>query len=586
MLRNKTTTGQPSLFPFLAVLLCTMGALVMLLVVVARNVREQSSVQAAAIETEIDTTNPLEKLTSEEADAILEQIRMGVEEADWFAEELSEAKNQFGKELEEKKTQLALIEKGTQKVKDELTRLNELAEQLADKPEGAQSSDAQNAEQLKSRLEQLKKQREAEELELAELQKEAANDAKAYAIIPYKGANGTYRRPIYIECRDDRVILQPEGVELYPNDFILADRPDNPFDAVLRVIRQYFIETNQIVRGTEPYPLLIVRPSGSETYSTTRKAIGTWIKEFGYELVDENWKIEYPQPSAELKDRIEKQLEASRNRMAGYLAAMKAAQAAERMDGTPQQYRLDHRGRVEAADKFLSQMDRKNGSPSQRSVRPMPNVLSDTLPQNPQPGPRPFGNKSSTPSYGKPSPQVAGQGIPGQSVPGQGGSPDISLAMEPQPATNVPSPPVGVIDTTKPNQHEPGTPLSNAASTPTPPQSKLSERKKGWALEGAVPFSAPMSRTIKIQCDANQFVFSSQQGGKTHRAIPIGPSVVSATDKLVSEIKSQMESWGMAGEKMYWRPILEVTVLPGGEERFKELQYLLQNSGLVVERKN
>jgi hypothetical protein len=41
----------------------------------------------------------------------------------------------------------------------------------------------------------------------------------------------------------------------------------------------------------------------------------------------------------------------------------------------------------------------------------------------------------------------------------------------------------------------------------------------------------------------------------------------------------------MAGNRMYWRPILQVQVAPGGEERFRDLAVLLEGSGLTVERK-
>ena len=51
---------------------------------------------------------------------------------------------------------------------------------------------------------------------LAMLAEEARRVAKgrpdSYAIIPYDGPNQTRRRPIYIECSADAVILQPEGI--------------------------------------------------------------------------------------------------------------------------------------------------------------------------------------------------------------------------------------------------------------------------------------------------------------------------------------------------------------------------------------
>ncbi len=46
-----------------------------------------------------------------------------------------------------------------------------------------------------------------------------------------------------------------------------------------------------------------------------------------------------------------------------------------------------------------------------------------------------------------------------------------------------------------------------------------------------------------------------------------------------------MESWGIAGRGMYWRPVLTVHVRAGGEQRFDDLSNLLEDSGLSVQRK-
>jgi hypothetical protein len=44
-----------------------------------------------------------------------------------------------------------------------------------------------------------------------------------------------------------------------------------------------------------------------------------------------------------------------------------------------------------------------------------------------------------------------------------------------------------------------------------------------------------------------------------------------------------MDRWGIAGRGMYWKPVLKVQVIPGGENRFKDLQTLLEDSGLDVQ---
>jgi hypothetical protein len=46
-----------------------------------------------------------------------------------------------------------------------------------------------------------------------------------------------------------------------------------------------------------------------------------------------------------------------------------------------------------------------------------------------------------------------------------------------------------------------------------------------------------------------------------------------------------MKTWGIAGRGMYWRPILSIEVTPDAEFRYAELKSLLDDSGLIVERK-
>ncbi|MDR2706717.1 MAG: hypothetical protein LBC02_13130 [Planctomycetaceae bacterium] len=649
--KRRTANGENkvTLFPFLAVLLCTMGALIMLLVVIARNVREQS----VTVTGSVAATTAEQQLSHEQAAEILEQIKMGTEEAEWFAENLTLSKKEAEETLAEKQTQLALAEKETQKVHDEIKRLAGLAEQL----ERNEQTKENNVAELKSLLEQRKLQHQKEELELAELQKETAKDAKSYAIIPYRGTAGTYRRPIYIECRDNKVIIQPEGIELTETDFLFANRPDNPLDTVLRVIRQYYIETNQIVRGTEPYPLLIVRPSGVEAYEATRRAVGAWIQEFGYELVEEDSNIEYPKPSEELKSRIEKQLETSRYRLAGYLDAVQAEHLAATRS---QQYRLDHRGNVLPSNNDIVTVprNRRNHGNNSRGTERNERIGGNSSAGMP---PSSSGNNYQESSGNNPDPDISlierrentGNGsIPDHLIPNNPVATEKNNRTQQSPTfgtqtiiAGVPAPagqPYGSDffsqqqqqqqqQQTQPQQETPysesaagfsdtttmrsvttnpstantsatntsiNTPTTNSNyskySEPLPqPPSKLSgipaighgtatNRADNWALRDATPFSSAVSRNIKIQCEANRYVLLPQTGLVGSRVVPITNSGYDAADKLVTAIWEFMDSWGIAGEKMYWRPVLQVKVMSGGEQRFQELKSLLQNSGMII----
>ena len=53
--------------------------------------------------------------------------------------------------------------------------------------------------------------------------------------------------------------------------------------------------------------------------------------------------------------------------------------------------------------------------------------------------------------------------------------------------------------------------------------------------------------------------------------------------ELVSAVWDHMDTWGIAGRGMYWRPVLSIHVGPGAEGRYDDLKTLLQESGLKVE---
>jgi hypothetical protein len=57
-------------------------------------------------------------------------------------------------------------------------------------------------------------------------------------------------------------------------------------------------------------------------------------------------------------------------------------------------------------------------------------------------------------------------------------------------------------------------------------------------------------------------------------------------DEFVSSIWKRVESWGIAGPRAYWKPVLSVDVAQGGEQTFAEMQVLLRDSGLDVQRRS
>ena len=533
----------------------------MLLILIAWDVREQAinPAEAAVV---------IPTMTKEEAEELHRKITWQAEEADFYADQFALAKQKADEELADLQARLALAERETQKVKEELARLEQLAQQFD--PET--SATPEEVEQLKRLLAQ-QQQRQAEaELELAELRKENARKEKSYAIVPYRGPDGTFRRPIYLECRGDKIIIQPEGIELLPGDFLIPDRPDNPFATALRVIRQYYMETGQIVRGSEPYPLLIARPSGVEMFSNAWQTLlprpenaGNWVDAYGYEIVCEDGNIDYPEPNEELRRRLQQQLETSRSQLNAYILAHQRTGPQMGIGGNTQRFSVNHRGEVVpigglrnsenaqqhlAANRQMAAQQTGGREENQLSIaaemvdrEKMLMRQDETRVQQMQ---------------AEQMRQIQSQQPP---LPPQLQQIEQMGQQQMQNPSEQPSMHVGVTARGIPQVGRP----------------------QNWGLQGATQFTSGISRTVRIQCDAERFVIPAQAGLAEEQAIPIAGSIAIAADQLVQAIWDFQNSWGSAGNNMHWRPILKVQVLPGGEPRLQELQTLLRNSGLVIE---
>src|SRR5690606_16954545 len=96
---------------------------------------------------------------------------------------------------------------------------------------------------------------------------------------------------------------------------------------------------NQRMAG-EPYPLLLIRPDGIGAYYVARESLTSWGSEFGYELVDQDWNLEYPAPDPQLMAVITAAAEDARQRQRMLAAAApKAFAQAEESGGRDVEYR-------------------------------------------------------------------------------------------------------------------------------------------------------------------------------------------------------------------------------------------------------
>lgn len=66
--------------------------------------------------------------------------------------------------------------------------------------------------------------------------------------------------------------------------------------------------------------------------------------------------------------------------------------------------------------------------------------------------------------------------------------------------------------------------------------------------------------------------------------VPIGSRTADAVDPLVQQVHAAVGDWGMAGDRMYWKPELVLSATPDGASRRDDLEQLLADSGLDTRR--
>jgi hypothetical protein len=516
-----------SLFPFLVVLICTMGALILLLVIIARQARLQAAEDSAARGAEVHKE--------------IEDARQ------WAQLEIREYRYSREKtESQRTEARLALghVEDHIRRLRRELARLEATWGELQSVHEkGADRREARQAE-----IDRLKAQIAQAELDLAEA-REAAEGRRSYAVVPYQGPHATHRRPIYVECRRDAVVLQPEGIVLEADDFAGPLGSGNPLDVALRAVREYLLRHQGFdpEKTGEPYPLLLVRPQGTAAYYAARAAMESWASDFGYELIGDDWQLEFPSPDPQLAEEVAEAVATARVRQRRLIAAApsrfaRRSQAA--FVASPYSGGLvPHRG---SSDQDAS---------AYQSGRPFRRFGSQFAPgkdhgEGPMPGPSSAGSA--------PAPEEGQTGQPA------GGGPSPAGRPTPESASDAA-----------------GCALASAADRP---QSLAKARGRNWGLPNAAEGWVPITVPIRIDCLSDRLILVPEKGMGQPRAIALGHRTQDAVDELISAVWEYVERWGSAGNGMYWRPVLSLDVAPDAESRYTDLKTLLDGSGLGVER--
>ncbi|MSR56644.1 MAG: hypothetical protein EXS05_03090 [Planctomycetaceae bacterium] len=335
--RPKSNASPIALFTFLDTLMCTMGALILLLIALSIKMRPKASLEeslapAAAIEQPVaepplvdaPPAAPVYTREDRERDLAEQAARRQDRFTQWSAA-VAAAQAQRDLDQQQLLEHQQILSKAQRKLREAQARARQAGDQNQAVAQEQHETRAA-VEKLNSLEEQLAQQIEVTRRNLDLEERKQATKSNEYALVPYDGTSGTMRRPIYIECSHRGFRFIPENVTVAGDELEGFRESFNPLLMGTQALLRYWNLRRRESGGDEPEPyvLLIVRPSGSLAYYLARQLLTPVGAHFGYELVEEDWKLALPDPDpqavAALRDAIEITVEAGQ-RVRATLAA-------------------------------------------------------------------------------------------------------------------------------------------------------------------------------------------------------------------------------------------------------------------------
>ncbi len=293
---------QVSTFPFLAVLLAAMGSLILLLLVFDRQakvVARKKALLAAAQASE----EHRQRAAARQAE--LERRRLELEQflarqRDEAAAELRTARSKLDTAMRDLGAEAARQRELHQRVADLRAALLLLEKDAKAHQEKAGATARADKQALAALA------REAGELEhlertLKDLREARRRQRETWSLVPYRGKRGDSRRPLYLECTATGVIFHPDQLHLEGPQFSL---PAVRAEVQQRMERQrHDVASAKEMGGgghdRSAYLLMLVRPDGIANYYRTMTALTGVKVDFGYEFIDAEWILDFPDDNSE-----------------------------------------------------------------------------------------------------------------------------------------------------------------------------------------------------------------------------------------------------------------------------------------------
>jgi hypothetical protein len=293
---------QPDNFPFLAVLLCAMGSLILILMELDRRARSKAHERAeqAWRQQEQEKLELLARMRTErEAERDAEKVRLERERDAAIAEHQRKVNKLRSEEVKlqaDRQRVQGELESLVRALESERSREDDLKKRQQQEEKGldrarqdlaARQQSVQEATKLVAikRSEKARLTRDLMLIEeaLARLKAQRERQNTTMSVVPYVGKRGLNRNPMYIEC-------DAAGLLFHPDKKRMSEPFATPVSVLEEVKRRSAELQKKLAAGqknAEPYWMLLVRPEGIGAYYLFLQAVKEQEIAYGYEFVDD-----------------------------------------------------------------------------------------------------------------------------------------------------------------------------------------------------------------------------------------------------------------------------------------------------------
>ncbi len=323
-------THSFKVFPFLAVLICTMGSLIFLLLVTTLKIRQREAefaaserayrnLEIAEAEKSAELSEPVAESEPEPPKVIVRSLPKpapkqvapvddGYElalaernreltdlKAKWRsrADQLASERDQRLRVLTLRRQQIQESLEKTETLKSGILQLENNLGELAGEA-AAETDPKEDVERVLVEQQILQMKRRLRAAQVADAT--AQNDQ--FQVVPFDPQTGTTRRPIFIECSAAGIRFLPEDILITAKDLEGFTTKANPIAAGTGALINYWNAINLKQRNPrnepEPYVLILVRPEGIVAYYVALRMLEPIRTSQGYELIEESTVLKLP----------------------------------------------------------------------------------------------------------------------------------------------------------------------------------------------------------------------------------------------------------------------------------------------------